>query len=206
MRRRSWGGVLPLGRHVSISGSRSIHAPSVRIAPSSFQEEQNARHHKQFKLEQALERLDAGTGAMRQVRLADTSGTVRLLNVINSLDTPVCHVETRRWDELRANLPDAVTLYTISMDLPFAQARWGTTEQVGHQALSAHKDEAFGRDYGVLLKEWRLLQRTVFVIGRDDRIAHAEYVPDQMQEPDYNAAVAAVRQATESQQAQRAAM
>src|SRR4051794_7911280 len=54
VRRRSWGGVLPLGRHVSISGSRSIHAPSVRIAPSSFQEEQNARHHKQFKLEQAL--------------------------------------------------------------------------------------------------------------------------------------------------------
>src|SRR3954463_3975935 len=57
VRRRSWGGVLPLGRHVSISGSRSIHAPSVRIAPSSFQEEQNARHHKQFKLEQGLVRL-----------------------------------------------------------------------------------------------------------------------------------------------------
>src|SRR4051794_4363677 len=56
VRRRSWGGVLPLGRHVSISGSRSIHAPSVSIAPSSFQEEQNARHHKQFKLEQALGR------------------------------------------------------------------------------------------------------------------------------------------------------
>src|SRR3954467_12152575 len=54
VRRRSWGGVLPFGRHVSISGSRSIHAPSVSIAPSSFQEEQNARHHKQFKLEQAL--------------------------------------------------------------------------------------------------------------------------------------------------------
>src|SRR4051812_27781254 len=57
VRRRSWGGVLPLGRHVSISGSRSIHAPSVSIAPSSFQEEQNARHHKQFKLEQALNRV-----------------------------------------------------------------------------------------------------------------------------------------------------
>src|SRR4051794_7952810 len=59
VRRRSWGGVLPLGRHVSISGSRSIHAPSVSIAPSSFQEEQNARHHKQFKLEQALVRVGA---------------------------------------------------------------------------------------------------------------------------------------------------
>src|SRR3954463_16227371 len=58
VRRRSWGGVLPLGRHVSISGSRAIHAPSVSIAPSSFQEEQNARHHKQVKLEQALEKND----------------------------------------------------------------------------------------------------------------------------------------------------
>src|SRR4051794_30269988 len=146
-----------------------------------------------------LERFDAGAGAMRQVRLPDTSGTVRLLNVINSLDTPVCHVETRRWDELRANLPEEeVTLYTISMDLPFAQARWSTAEQVGHQALSAHKDEAFGRDYGVLLKEWRLLQWAVFVIGRDDRIVYAEYITDQMQEPDYDAAVAAVRQAASS--------
>src|SRR5690349_3408627 len=55
-----------------------------------------------------LARFDAGAGAMRQVRLSDSSGTVRLLNVINSLDTPVCHAETRRWDELRANLPEAV--------------------------------------------------------------------------------------------------
>ena len=90
-------------------------------------------------------------------------------------------------------LPDEVTLYTISMDLPFAQARWSGAEQVGHQAVSAHKDEAFGRAYGVLLKEWRLLQRAVFVVGRDDRIAYAEYVADQMAEPDYEAAVAAAR-------------
>ena len=85
------------------------------------------------------------------------------------------------------------------MDLPFAQARWHQQENVSHRSLSSHRSEQFGRDYGVLLKEWRLLQRAVFVIGRDDRIVYAEYVPDQMQEPDYDAAVAAVRQATESQ-------
>src|SRR3954451_8064709 len=71
VRRRSWGGVLPLGRHVSISGSRSIHAPSVSIAPSSFQEEQNARHHKQFKLEQALaaaEKLSELASQVRQLK------------------------------------------------------------------------------------------------------------------------------------------
>ena len=77
------------------------------------------------------------------------------------------------------------------MDLPFAQARWRSSERVGHQLLSAHKDESFGRDYGVLVKEWRLLQRAVFVIDREDRIVYADYVADQMTEPDYDAAVAA---------------
>jgi len=141
----------------------------------------------------ALDTLDAENGAIRVVRLSDSAGTVRLLTVVNSLDTPVCHIETRRWDQLRADLPPGVRVYTVSMDLPWAQARWQATEGVEHTALSAHRDEAFGRDYGVLLKEWRLLQRAVFVIGRDDRIVHAEYVPDQMREPDYDAAVAAVR-------------
>jgi len=139
-----------------------------------------------------LDAFDAEAGAIQTVRLADSAGRVRLLNIINSLDTPVCHIETRRWDALRHDLPATVTLYTISMDLPFAQARWQAAEGVGHQALSAHRDEAFGRDYGVLLKEWRLLQRAVFVIGPDNRIAYAEYVPDQMAEPDYDAAMQAI--------------
>ncbi|HEY7034755.1 MAG TPA: thiol peroxidase [Thermomicrobiales bacterium] len=147
----------------------------------------------------ALEHFDPTAGAMGAVRLADTAGRVRLLNVINSLDTPVCHVETRRWENLRADLPPDVVVYTISMDLPFAQARWQTAEGVSHEALSAHKDEGFGRDYGVLIKEWRLLQRAVFVIDRTDRIAYADYVADQMLEPDYDAAVAAVRAAAARQ-------
>src|ERR687883_2110875 len=120
-----------------------------------------------------LERFDAAEGAMRQVRLSDSAGTVRLLNVVNSLDTPVCEVETRRWEELRAGLPAGVTLYTVSMDLPWAIARWNAAANVEHLGLSSHRDERFGRDYGVLIKEWRLLQRSVFVIGPDDRIAYA---------------------------------
>lgn len=142
-----------------------------------------------------LEQFDAAAGALRQIRLADSTGRVRLLNVINSLDTPVCHAETRHWDGLRAALPPNVVVYTVSMDLPFAQSRWQLTEGVDHAALSAHKDEAFGRDYGVLLKEWRLLQRAVFVIEGDGALAHTEYVADQLAEPDYDAAVAAVRRA-----------
>jgi thiol peroxidase len=140
-----------------------------------------------------LEHLDPTSQSMRTVSLADSAGRVRLLNVINSLDTSVCHLETRRWENLRADLPPDVTVYTISMDLPFAQARWQTTEGVTHEALSAHKDEDFGRNYGVLLKEWRLLQRAVFVIDRDGIITYADYVADQMHEPDYDAAIAAVR-------------
>jgi thiol peroxidase len=137
--------------------------------------------------------LDApeASGAVHSVRLADSAGMVRLLNVVNSVDTPVCHVETRRWEVLRRDLPSGVVVYTVSMDLPYALARWQAAEGVTHQMLSSHRDEAFGRAYGVLVKEWRLLQRAVFVIDRDDRIAYAEYVADQMREPDYDAAVRA---------------
>jgi len=139
----------------------------------------------------ALDHWDGS--AMQTVRLADSAGSVRLLNVINSLDTPVCEVETRRWEQLRLELPAGLIVYTISMDLPWAMARWNAAEKVEHQGLSSHRDEAFGRDYGVLVKEWRLLQRAVFVIDTEDRIAYAEYVNDQMLEPDYDAAIAAAR-------------
>ena len=135
------------------------------------------------------------TGTVQAMRLADSAGTVRLLNVINSVDTPVCHVETRHWDALRAELPPDIQVYTVSMDLPYAQHRWQTAEGVTHGMLSSHRSEQFGQDYGVLVKEWRLLQRAVFVIDADGRIVHAEYVADQMREPDYTAAVEAARRA-----------
>lgn len=142
-----------------------------------------------------LDSLNTIDGSLSQVRLSDSAGTVRILNVINSLDTPVCHVETHRWEHALGDLPGEVRLYTISMDLPWAQGRWRSAERVTHQALSAHRDEQFGRDYGVLIKEWRLLQRAVFVIDRDGRIAYAEYVADQMREPNYTAALDAARAA-----------
>jgi thioredoxin-dependent peroxiredoxin len=143
--------------------------------------------------------LDSFDGnEMSAVRLGDSSGQVRLLNVINSLDTPVCNIETHKWDRLRSDLPPDTVVYTISMDLPYAQARWQTTEGVSHAALSAHKNEQFATDYGVLLKEWRLLQRAVFVIDPSGVITYAEYVPDQMKEPSYTAAVEAVRQSAKA--------
>ncbi len=146
----------------------------------------------------ALDAFDSAAGAIHSVRLGDTAGHVRLLNVVNSLDTPVCHLETHRWEDLRKDLPAGAVVYTISMDLPFAQARWQDAEHVTHQALSAHKSEQFGRDYGVLLKEWRLLQRAVFVVDGAGRITYAEYVPDQMAEPSYDTAMAAAHQAADT--------
>ncbi len=139
-----------------------------------------------------LDHVDPATEALVRVRLADSDGKVRLLNIVNSLDTPVCQVETRRWDAIGRELPNDVILYTVSMDLQYAQARWCRAEQATHKALSAHRDERFGKNYGVLIKDWRLLQRAVIVIGRDGRLRHAEYVRDQMMEPDYDAAKEAV--------------
>jgi thioredoxin-dependent peroxiredoxin len=154
-----------------------------------------------------LDHIDPESGTGSKVSLSSSAGKVRIINVINSIDTPVCHLETHRWEDARQSLPDDVVIYTVSMDLPFAQARcmdlpfaqarWNKNENVTHQALSSHKTEQFGQDYGVYLKEWRLLQRAVFVIGRDGKIAHVEYVNDQMQEPDYDAAIAATRKAAE---------
>jgi thiol peroxidase len=139
-----------------------------------------------------LDCLDTPDGSLVEVSLADSAGSVRVLNVINSIDTPVCHVESRRWEALLGGAGRPVRVYTIGMDLPFALARWRVAEGVTHQLLSSHRDERFGRDYGVLIKEWRLLQRAVFVIDGEGRITHAEYVADQMMEPDYDAAVSAI--------------
>lgn len=140
-----------------------------------------------------LDCLTPGDAFPHTVTLADSAGAVRLLNVINSIDTPVCHVETLRWDDV---LPDGVKAYTVSMDLPFALSRWQTEQDARHEFLSSHRSERFGQDYGVLLEEWRLLQRAVFVIGGDGRVAHAEYVADQMREPDYDAALGAIQRLT----------
>jgi thioredoxin-dependent peroxiredoxin len=100
-----------------------------------------------------LDHFDGQT--IQGVTLADSDGSIRILNVVNSLDTPICDIETRRWEQLRSKLPGDVVVMTISMDLPFAQARWGQGADLGHQALSSHRSEEFGRSYGVLIKEWR---------------------------------------------------
>jgi thiol peroxidase len=136
--------------------------------------------------------FDPATFQLTPFSLGEVHGKTALLSVVVSLDTPVCHIQTRRWEQEAAGVAGA-KIITISRDLPFAQARWKQAEGVELRTLSAYQDERFGMDYGVLVKETRLLQRSIFVIGPDGRLAHVEYVREQTEEPDYDAALEAVR-------------
>jgi thioredoxin-dependent peroxiredoxin len=142
-----------------------------------------------------LHYLDLVDMAVHTVRLADLAGMVRLLSVVNSLERPVCQVVTQRWEALREVLPADACIYTISMDTPEVQASFQDRTGVLHQALSAHHSVQFGQDYGVWLREWQQLQRSVVVLDRADHIVYVEYVSDQLSEPDYTAAIQAVQQA-----------
>ncbi len=142
-----------------------------------------------------LDYLDLVDLSVRTISLADSIGMVRLLSVVNSLSRPVCQRVTRQWEAFGVALPSDACIYTVSMDSPHMQARWQDSAGVLHQVLSAHRSEPFGQEYGVWLKEWRLLQRAVFVLDRNGRIVYTEYVADQLREPDYAAALQAVQQA-----------
>jgi thioredoxin-dependent peroxiredoxin len=142
-----------------------------------------------------LDYLDLADLVVRTISLVDSAGLVRLLSVVNSLERPVCQRVTHQWEALCADVPTDACIYTVSMDSPQMQARWQDTEGVLHQVLSTQCSEQFGQDYGVWLKQWRLLQRSVFVLDRADHIAYAQYVTDQLREPDYAAALQAVLQA-----------
>ena len=130
------------------------------------------------------------------VSLRDSDGKVRMISCVPSLDTRVCSTETRTWEERRAGMGD-VEMLTISMDLPFAQQRWCAANNIEHKTLSAHKSEQFGIDYGVLIKELRILDRAVFVVGRDGTVRYVEYVKEISDEPDYDRAVRAVAAASD---------
>ena len=124
-------------------------------------------------------------------------GRVLILSCVPSLDTPTCDIETKRFEAETKDEGDRLRMLTVSMDLPYAQERWCGASEVHHTVASAHRNERFGIDYGVLVKETRLLARAVFVIGRDGRIRHVEYVRDTSQEPHYDEVLAAARAAAE---------
>jgi thiol peroxidase len=133
------------------------------------------------------------TTDMTEVRLSDSKGKIRLLSVVTSLDTPVCDLQTQRFEEEAGKFEDVV-IYTISMDLPFAQARYCGAHNIRNlQTLSDHREASFGTAYGVLIKELRLLSRAIFVIDGNESVQYVEYVKEVTQHPDYDLALETLR-------------
>lgn len=132
--------------------------------------------------------------SLSPVNLATYKGKVCVLSSVPSLDTPVCDLETRRFNQEASGLGSNVAILTISMDLPFAQKRWCGAAGVDKVVtLSDHRDASFGTSYGVLIKELRLLARAVFVLDRAGVIQYIEIVKELTQEPNYQAVLGAVK-------------
>ena len=131
--------------------------------------------------------------SLQPVTLAGTGNKVRIFSVVPSLDTPVCDAQTRRFNEEAAKL-SGVDIYTISVDLPFAQRRYCNAFAVDRvKMLSDHKDTSFGRNYGTLIENLRIESRAIFVLDRDNVIRYVEYVEETGQHPDYEPALRTAR-------------
>lgn len=141
---------------------------------------------------QALSGLDI-------VNLAGTPAQARLFSVVPSLDTPVCHEQTKKFEEKLAGFKDKLACYTVSLDLPFAQKRWCGAENVTNmKTLSDVHNQSFGKNWGVLIEglPLALLARAVFVVDKSGTITYAEYVPEVTSHPNYDNALAAVKAVT----------
>ena len=131
---------------------------------------------------------------LSDVKLFGFKGKTVLLNVVPSLDTPVCNLQTKRFNEEAAKFPSSIVALTVSVDLPFAQARFCGAEKIDKiQTLSDHRETSFGQAYGVLIKELRLLSRSIFIIGPDDKVQYVEYVKEITNHPNYDAALNALK-------------
>ena len=131
--------------------------------------------------------------SLSPIQLASFKGKIIILASLPSLDTPVCDLETRRFNTEAGKLDPDIRILTISMDLPFAQKRWCGAAGVDKVVtLSDHRTASFGSAYGVLIKELRLLARAVFVLDRDGVIRYIQVLPDLAQEPDYDQAIKVV--------------
>jgi len=129
-------------------------------------------------------------GELKEFGLKDFAGKIKVISVTPSLDTPVCDLQARRFNSEAARLPAEVVVINISMDLPFAISRFCTSAGIDKlKAFSDHKDASFGQAYGVLIKELRLLSRSIVIIDKEDVIRYMEIVPEVSEHPDYERAL-----------------
>ena len=132
---------------------------------------------------------------LKDVTLDDFAGRTLILSVVPSLDTPVCEAMTKKLDDAVYSLPSGVEILTVSMDLPFAQARFCTDKGVHSvQTASDHRDASFGKAYGTLIEPLRIMSRALFVVGPDRLIKHVEYVPEVTEHPNYDTALDSARE------------
>ncbi len=129
---------------------------------------------------------------LKEITLKDTSGK-RIFVIVPSVDTPVCDREVRRFNEEAAKLNN-VSIYVVSMDLPFAQSRWcGSAGIDKFTILSDYKNRDFGKNYGVYIKELGLLTRAIIIVDENNKVSYVEYCNEVSSEPDYEAALNAVK-------------
>lgn len=132
---------------------------------------------------------------LKEVTLDDYQGKVKLIAAVPSVDTGVCSEETIRFNKEADTLPN-VQVLTISMDLPFAQGRWCAANGVKQlDTLSDHRNADFGKNYGVLIEELRLLARAIFVVDANNKVTYVEYVSEATNHPDYDKALEAAKNA-----------
>lgn len=144
---------------------------------------------------QAAPDFTVQAGDLSDVSLKDFEGRVKIIASVPSVDTPVCDLEIKRFNEEAAKLSGDVSILVVSMDLPFAQKRFCGGAGIEHvKVLSDHRTAEFGESYGVLIKELRLLSRAVFVVDKSGKVRYAEYVKETGTHPHYDAVLAAVRE------------
>lgn len=138
----------------------------------------------------SLHYADAG---LQSMSLADVKGKPTIVSVVPSLDTPVCAVQTKRFNQELGAMGDQINAVTVSRDLPFAQARFCGAEDVSMRTASDYQTHAFGSDWGVEIEELKLLTRAVFVLDGDGKVVYKEVVSEVTEEPDYAAALEALK-------------
>ena len=138
-------------------------------------------------------KLHAFEGGMQEVTLDNLKGKPSIISVVPSLDTPVCQVQTKRFNEQLASLGEQINALTVSADLPFAQNRFCGAEQITTmKTASDYQDRNFGETWGMLIEELKILARGVFVLDAQGTVTYAETVSEVTNEPDYDAALSAL--------------
>jgi thioredoxin-dependent peroxiredoxin len=142
--------------------------------------------------------FEAVDASLQKIDLAKTGTGVRIFSVVPSLDTPVCDAQTKRFEDEAGKMSD-VRIFTISMDLPFAQKRWCGNFGINKvEMISDHRTGSFGEHYGTLIPDLRIESRAIFVVDSDNKLRHVQYIREVGDHPNYESALEAAKSAVDS--------